>query len=62
MPIYQYKCMTCGHEFQDAAILKCESCGSANLMQAHAVTNFQCRGRGYSRDPIDMMRNRFDRK
>jgi putative FmdB family regulatory protein len=38
MPIYEYKCRTCAHEFEvfvrpGAPAAKCPSCGKANLEQ-----------------------------
>lgn len=64
MSIFQYKCMTCGHEFQERAIERCPNCDSFNLSQMHAVANFQfARGRDMCiRDPINALRNRFDRQ
>lgn len=60
MSIYQYKCMLCGHEWQDGAVEKCPSCGSMRLGQAHAVANYQFSGEGYARDPIARLRNDYE--
>jgi putative FmdB family regulatory protein len=53
MPIYEYYCASCGHEFEvmqkitDRPIRKCESCGKLKAKRAISKTSFVLRGSGW---------------
>ncbi len=53
MPIYEYKCNSCGHEleaiqkFSDAALTDCPSCGQASLKKLISAAGFQLKGSGW---------------
>jgi putative FmdB family regulatory protein len=53
MPIYEYKCESCGHEleaiqkFSDAALTDCPSCGKAALKKLISAAGFQLKGSGW---------------
>jgi putative FmdB family regulatory protein len=53
MPIYEYYCASCGHEFEvmqkitDRPIRKCESCGKLKAKRAISKTSFVLKGSGW---------------
>lgn len=56
MPIYEYACKGCGHEFEreqrisDAPIKKCPSCGALKARRQISRTSFVLRGGGWYSD------------
>jgi putative FmdB family regulatory protein len=53
MPIYEYKCDSCGHaleaiqKFSDAALTDCPSCGKPALKKLISAAGFQLKGGGW---------------
>ncbi|MSP53291.1 MAG: zinc ribbon domain-containing protein [Gammaproteobacteria bacterium] len=53
MPIYEYRCETCGHElekiqrFSDLPLTDCPSCGKASLKKLMSAAAFQLKGEGW---------------
>ncbi len=53
MPIYEYYCDACGHEFEvmqkitDNPIKKCEACGKLKAKRAISKTSFVLKGSGW---------------
>ena len=53
MPIYEYYCTNCGHEFEvmqkinDKPIRKCEKCGKLKAKRAISRTSFVLKGSGW---------------
>lgn len=53
MPIYEYHCESCGHEFEvmqkitDEPIRKCESCGKMKAKRSISRTSFVLKGSGW---------------
>jgi putative FmdB family regulatory protein len=53
MPIYEYRCSSCGHElealqkFSDAPILNCPSCKADALVKLMSAAGFQLKGSGW---------------
>src|SRR6185295_8184308 len=53
MPIYEYRCSSCGHElealrkFSDAPLVKCPSCGAEALVKKVSAAGFQLKGSGW---------------
>ena len=53
MPIYEYRCRTCGFEkeylqkLSDAPIEVCESCGKATMSKLLSAAGFQLKGSGW---------------
>lgn len=53
MPIYAYKCSSCGHEqdvlqkISDAPLADCPSCGSASFAKQITAAGFQLKGSGW---------------
>ena len=53
MPIYEYYCTSCGHEFEvmqkitDRPIKKCEACGKLKAKRAISKTSFVLKGSGW---------------
>lgn len=56
MPIYEYRCGGCGHEFEewqkmsDKPIRKCPSCEARKVERLVSVTSFQLKGGGWYAD------------
>jgi putative FmdB family regulatory protein len=56
MPIYEYKCRACDHEFEveqhlnDPHIKTCPECGKDEVEKLISVSNFQLAGRGWYSD------------
>jgi putative FmdB family regulatory protein len=56
MPIYEYACKACGHEFEreqrisDAPIKKCPSCGALRARRQISRTSFVLKGGGWYSD------------
>jgi putative FmdB family regulatory protein len=56
MPIYEYQCGKCGHEFErdqritDDPVKKCPSCRSARVKRLISVTSFVLKGGGWYSD------------
>ncbi len=56
MPIYEYQCKGCGHEFEreqrisEAPIKKCPSCGAAKARRQISRTSFVLKGGGWYSD------------
>jgi putative FmdB family regulatory protein len=56
MPIYEYACKGCGHEFEreqrisDAPIKKCPSCGALKARRQISRTSFVLKGGGWYSD------------
>ncbi len=60
MPIYEYQCAQCGHEFDalqkvsDEPLRVCTACGQETLNKMVSATNFQLKGGGwYKAAPTD---------
>ncbi|HKB82525.1 MAG TPA: zinc ribbon domain-containing protein [Burkholderiales bacterium] len=53
MPIYEYKCTSCGHEkevlqkLSDAPLTACPACGKAKLSKLISAAGFQLKGSGW---------------
>jgi len=53
MPIYEYKCTSCGHEkevlqkMSDAPLTQCPACGKATLSKLISAAGFQLKGSGW---------------
>ena len=53
MPIYAYKCESCGHaldvlqKMSDAPLTECPSCGAAALAKQVTAAGFQLKGSGW---------------
>jgi putative FmdB family regulatory protein len=53
MPIYEYRCSSCGHElealqkFSDAPLVTCPSCGAETLVKRVSAAGFQLKGSGW---------------
>jgi putative FmdB family regulatory protein len=56
MPVYEYLCKGCGHEFEreqrisDAPIKKCPSCGALKARRQISRTSFVLKGGGWYSD------------
>ncbi|MDP2306148.1 MAG: zinc ribbon domain-containing protein [Pseudomonadota bacterium] len=56
MPIYEYSCPDCGHEFEaiqkfsDDPIKDCPSCKAANVKKLISMTSFVLKGGGWYKD------------
>jgi putative FmdB family regulatory protein len=56
MPVYEYACAACGHEFEewqkitDAPIRKCPKCGKQKVERLISRTSFQLKGGGWYSD------------
>ena len=53
MPIYEYRCSSCGHElealqkFSDAPLVACPSCSAMALVKKVSAAGFQLKGSGW---------------
>jgi putative FmdB family regulatory protein len=53
MPIYEYRCQSCHHEFEamqkfsDALLTDCPACGKATLTKLVSAAGFQLKGTGW---------------
>ena len=53
MPIYEYRCSSCGHKletlqkFSDAPLTKCPSCNADALVKQVSAAGFQLKGSGW---------------
>ena len=53
MPIYEYRCENCGHEFDtlqkvsDAALTDCPECGKPALVKKVSAAGFRLKGGGW---------------
>jgi putative FmdB family regulatory protein len=53
MPIYEYHCDACGHEFEalqklsESLLVKCPSCGQEKLRKLLSAAGFQLKGSGW---------------
>lgn len=53
MPIYEYRCDSCGHEleamqkFSEVALTKCPSCAKPTLKKLVSAGGFQLKGSGW---------------
>jgi putative FmdB family regulatory protein len=53
MPIYEYRCSSCGHElealqkFSDAPLRTCPSCKAESLVKLMSAAGFQLKGSGW---------------
>lgn len=53
MPIYEYRCETCGHELEalqkisEAPLTDCPSCGAPMLKKKISAAGFQLKGSGW---------------
>ena len=53
MPIYEYRCSACGHEFEilqkisDQPLTECPACGKAALAKLVSAAGFQLKGSGW---------------
>lgn len=53
MPIYEYRCQSCGHELEklqrlsDAALTECPACGKAKLRRLISAAGFRLKGAGW---------------
>ena len=55
MPIFDYKCQACGHQFDalqkvgEAALVDCPACGQPELSKLLSAPSFQLKGSGWRR-------------
>ena len=67
MPLYEYRCGACGHEFEvlqkvsDRPIRKCESCGRLKAKRAISQTSFVLKGSGWYVTDYGGRKNRTSR-
>jgi putative FmdB family regulatory protein len=53
MPIYEYRCQSCGHELEklqrmnDAALTDCPACGKSALKRLISAAGFRLKGAGW---------------
>ena len=53
MPIYEYRCQSCGHELEklqrmsDAALTDCPECGKGTLKRLISAAGFRLKGAGW---------------
>ena len=53
MPIYEYRCQSCGYEFDklqrmsDAPLIDCPSCGESSLKKLVSAAGFRLKGSGW---------------
>lgn len=53
MPIYEYRCQSCGHEFEtmqkmsEARLTDCPECGKAELKKLVSAVGFKLKGSGW---------------
>ena len=53
MPIYEYECRACGHQFEalqkvsDAPLRKCPECGKPQLRKLMSAPSFRLKGGGW---------------
>jgi len=53
MPIYEYRCQSCGHELEklqkisDAPLVDCPECGKADLTKLISAAGFRLKGGGW---------------
>ena len=53
MPIYEYRCTSCGHElealqkFSDAPLADCPACNTDSLTKLVSAAGFQLKGSGW---------------
>ena len=53
MPIYEYKCQSCGHELEklqrmsDERLIDCPECGKAELHRLVSAAGFRLKGAGW---------------
>ncbi len=53
MPIYEYRCESCGHQmeaiqkFSDPVLIECPGCGKATLKKLLSAAGFQLKGSGW---------------
>lgn len=53
MPIYEYRCQSCGHELEklqrlsDAVLTDCPECGKARLKRLISAAGFRLKGAGW---------------
>mgnify|MGYP000055977122 CR=1 FL=1 len=56
MPLYEYNCQACGHEFEelqkfsDKPIRKCPQCGKLKAEKKVSLSGFQLKGGGWYKD------------
>jgi putative FmdB family regulatory protein len=56
MPLYEYICTACAHEFEemqkfsDPAIRKCPECGKSKVQKKVSLAGFQLKGAGWYKD------------
>jgi len=56
MPIYEYACPDCGHQFEniqkisDPLLTDCPECGADNLRKLVSATSFHLKGSGWYKD------------
>jgi len=56
MPLYEYKCQACDHEFEefqkfsDKPIKKCPECGKLKVAKKISLTAFHLKGEGWYKD------------
>ena len=53
MPIYEYRCSSCGHEkevlqkMSDAPLVECPACGKSSFKKLISAAGFQLKGSGW---------------
>ncbi len=53
MPIYEYQCAACGHQFDklqkmsDSALIECPECGKPQLQKLVSAAGFHLKGTGW---------------
>ncbi len=53
MPIYEYQCQSCGHEYEalqkisDAALTDCPACNKPDLVKKISAAGFRLKGAGW---------------
>lgn len=68
MPVYEYECKGCGHEFEkqqritDAPAKKCPSCGAMKARRLISHTSFILKGSGWYNDLYSSSSGKKDKK
>jgi putative FmdB family regulatory protein len=68
MPVYEYRCNACGHEFEewqkitDEAVKTCPKCSKRKVERLISMTAFQLKGGGWYKDLYSSSKNGESKK